>query len=298
MLRIMAVSHWDTVSEQYLLYASRGRNRWWLYFATIAVGLAGGTFAATLICILLALFKILPADIALQISQPSDPPLFFGAIAGMFAFVLFGIAGAAWLIQKKRPQDIIGSWRWSLFGWGLAAWLVVQCVLAAIDFAIVPSGFHRGGSLATSLVIWVFGAILIQTFTEEFIFRGFLTQGIFLLFRRPIPSACVSGLVFGAMHIPNGWPQAINALWFGTVCAYLAIRTGGIALTCGIHLANNYFGAVGVVSAGDVFKGLPGLLVQNTPQLEWWDLSLALLAMAMAPWAFRRFWLLSDDTKS
>ena len=135
MLRIMAVSHWDTVSEQYLINARRGRNQWWLYLATIAVGLAGGTFAATVICILLALFKLLPANIALQISQPSDPSLFFGAIAGMFACVLFGLAGAAAIIQKKRPQDIIGSWRWSLFGWGLAAWLVVQCVLAAIDFA-------------------------------------------------------------------------------------------------------------------------------------------------------------------
>ena len=101
------------------------------------------------------------------------------------------------------------------------------------------------------------GAILVQTFTEEFIFRGFVTQGILLVLRRPLPAACVSGLVFGAMHIPNGWPQAINAVWFGIICALIAIRTGGIALTSGIHLANNYFGAMGVVSGGDVFKGQP-----------------------------------------
>jgi membrane protease YdiL (CAAX protease family) len=293
----MAVSNQDAVSERYFTYANRGRNQWWLYLATIAVGLSGGTFAATLISILLALFKLLPADIALQISRPSDPLLFFGAIAVMFACFLFGIAGAAALIQKKRPKDIIGCWRWSLFVWGLTAWLIVQSVLAAIDFAIVPSGFHRGGDLAPSLLIWVFSAILIQTFTEEFIFRGYLTQGIFLALRRPIPSACLSGLVFGVVHIPNGWPQAINALWFGIVCAYLAIRTGGIALTCGLHLANNYFGAIGVVSAGDVFKGLPGFLVQNTPQLEWWDLALAILAMTMAPWAFRKLELLSDSAR-
>jgi membrane protease YdiL (CAAX protease family) len=128
------------------------------------------------------------------------------------------------------------------------------------------------------------GSLLVQTFTEEFIFRGFLTQAIVLVLRRPWPTACVSGLVFGAMHIPNGWPQAINAIWFGVICAYIAIRTGGIALTSGIHLANNYFGAMGVVSGGDVFKGSPGLFIQNTPQLQWWDLGIGLLVLAILPW--------------
>jgi membrane protease YdiL (CAAX protease family) len=99
------------------------------------------------------------------------------------------------------------------------------------------------------------------------------------------------------MHVPNGWPQTINAIWFGVVCAYLAIRTGGIALTWGIHLANNYFGAIGVVSSGDVFKGLPGLFVQNTPQLEWWDLALAILAMTMVPLVFRKLGLLSEKAR-
>ena len=99
------------------------------------------------------------------------------------------------------------------------------------------------------------------------------------------------------MHIPNGLPQAINAVWFGIVCAYLAIRTAGIALTFGIHLANNYFGAIVLVSAGDVFKGLPGLFVQNTPQLAWWDLALSILALAALPWVLRTFGVLPVSTR-
>jgi len=293
----MTVSNQDAVSQDYFTYANRGRNAWQRYLATIALGFIFAVVAASLLSILLALSKLLPPDAAQQLGQPSDPWLFFGMVAVLFAFICGGIAGAARLIQDKTLWDIIGCWRWSRFGWGLAVWALVQFLLAAIDFAVAPSGFHRGDHLSPALALWVLGAILIQTFAEEFVFRGLVTQGIFLMLRRPLPSACVSGLLFGAAHLTNGWPQAINAVWFGIICAYLAIRTGGIALTCGIHLANNYFGAIGVVSAGDVFKGLPGLFVQNTPQLEWWDLALAILTMSVMPWVLQRLRLLPDSTR-
>ena len=82
--------------------------------------------------------------------------------------------------------------------------------------------------------------------------------------------------------------QALNAVVFGIVCAMIAMRTGGIALTCGLHLANNYFGAVIVVSGSDVFKGSPGIIVQTTPQLVWWDLCLAILVLLGALWLIYR----------
>ena len=143
------------------------------------------------------------------------------------------------------------------------------------------------------LAAWALGGLLVQTFTEEFVFRGYLTQAILLALKKPLPAACISGLLFGAIHIPNGWPQALNAVCFGIVCALIAIRTGGIALTWGIHLANNYFGAVVVVSANDVFKGSPGLVIQNTPGLQWWDLGVSVLALAALPWLLSRLRLMN-----
>jgi membrane protease YdiL (CAAX protease family) len=136
-----------------------------------------------------------------------------------------------------------------------------------------------------TLALAAAAGLLVQTFCEEFFFRGLITQGLLLWLKRPWPAAIVSGLLFGALHIANGPQQALNAVAFGIVCSMLAIRTGGIAFTWGLHLANNYFGAVVVVSAGDVFKGSPGLFTQNTPQLMWWDLSLAVLALALFLWA-------------
>ena len=280
--------------ELFLSYARRGRTSWWRYLLTVVAGFLLAILGLALISMGLAALRLLPRDLAQQVQSPSDPQTFFTAIAIVFAAIGGGLAAAAALIQRKSPGDIIGAWRWRLFLYGLLIWLLVQAILVGIDFVLAPSGFSTSSRLMPTLALWTFGAILIQTFTEEFIFRGFVTQGLALMLRRPLITACVSGLVFGAMHIPNGWPQAINALWFGVISAFIAIRTGGIALTSGIHLANNYFGAVAVVSSGDVFKGSPGLVVQNTPQLQWWDLGVALLALAILPWMLRRFRLLPD----
>src|SRR6185312_1687230 len=233
--------------EFYLSYAERGRTGWWRYLLTVALSFPFAMLALALLWIAFALLRLLPRDLAQQLQSPTDPWIFFGAIAVVFAALGGGLAAAAALIQRKRPRDIIGFWRWRLFLSGLSLWLAVQVVLAGLDFILVPSGFFFSGRATPLLALWTFGAILVQTFTEEFIFRGYITQAIALVLRHPVSTACVSGLVFGAMHIPNGWPQAINATWFGIVCAFIAIRTGGIALGCGIHLANNYFGAMGVV---------------------------------------------------
>ena len=278
----------------YLSYAERGRTAWWRYLLTLIAGLILAVLALALLSAGLAFLRLPPRDLALQMQNPTDPRIFFAAIATVFAALGIGLAAAAALIQRKRPADIIGAWHWRLALGGLLLWLAVQVVLSGIDFALAPSGFSWTGHATPVLALWAFGGILVQTFTEEFIFRGFLTQGILLVLRRPIPTACLSGLLFGAMHIPNGWPQAINAAWFGIVCALIAMRTGGIALTSGIHLANNYFGAMVVVSGGDVFKGSPGLLVQDTPQLQWWDLALAVLALAVLPWLLRSLRLLPE----
>lgn len=276
--------------DLYISYAQRGRTTWWRYPLTLALGLLLATIALALLAAMLAALRLLPRDLTQQMQNPSDPWIFFASIAFIFAILGGGLAAAAALIQHKRPGDIIGAWRWQLFLAGVLIWLAVQVILAGIDFAITPPGFSWSGHIAPLLALWTFGAIMTQTFAEEFIFRGFITQGILLALHRPLPAAFASGVIFGALHISNGWPQAVNATAFGILWALIAIRTGGIALTFGMHLINNYFGAVVLVSANDVFKGSAGLITQNTPELMWWDAGMAIVAMLGILWliAFSR----------
>jgi membrane protease YdiL (CAAX protease family) len=160
---------------------------------------------------------------------------------------------------------------------------------ALVDFAIAPKGFRFAATGETPALMLAAGmGLAVQTFAEEFVFRGYLTQGLLVATRRTLPTVLMSGLLFGAMHIPNGWPQAASATVFGVVLAVIAIETGGIAFTSGLHLANNLFGAVVLISSGDAFRGSPGVLTQTTPQLMWWDTAVGAAGLlAVAAWVVR-----------
>ncbi len=67
----------------------------------------------------------------------------------------------------------------------------------------------------------------------------------------------------------------------GIGLALIAIKTGSLAFGYGLHLINNIFGAVVVVSGGDVFKGAPGLIMQNTPDLMAFDVGVVAVALTL-----------------
>ena len=276
--------------ETYLAYAARGRNDWWRYLLTPILGFLLTALVLIVLTLALMFAHLLPPDFAAQMRQPKNIVPFYLGIAACFGLLTLCFAAAAFLVQRKRPSDIIGQWRSKLFVQGLVIWTGVQAILALVDYVIAPGGFSLSLNAGTALLATTaLAGIVVQTFTEEFLFRGYVTQGLVLAFKKPLPAAVVSGLLFGALHIPNGLPQALNAAVFGIVCALIAIRSGGLALTFGIHLANNYFGAAIVVSGSDVFKGSPGLFSQTTPQLLWWDFSLGVVVLVAMFWlVFRR----------
>jgi membrane protease YdiL (CAAX protease family) len=267
--------------SDYLDFARRGRNSWWTYVLTTPLALALWVVALVIGTIAGAV----PADARRTLLDPSHPAMFYGGTGAIFGALLLAFIGAIRLVHGKRFGDIVGAWRWRLTGIGAAAWLILCAVAAAVDFAIEPGGFHLTASPRFwTLAAWAAPSLAIQTFAEEFIFRGYVTQGLLLAIRRPVPTAVVSGLIFAALHIPNGWPQAAGALMFGIVTALIAMRTASLAMTWGLHLVNNLFGALVVVSANDVLHGSPGLLAQTTPNLVWLDAAASIVAFLVL-WA-------------
>ena len=273
----------------FLEFASRGKNAGWRYLLATALAFLMALALGTMVIVALMLAHRFPADLSVQILHPTRPVTFFVTVGAMFGVLLGGFVAAARLVQGKRFGDIIGAWDWRLFACAVALWLAVQCLAALIDYWLHPHDFQITASAATGrLAIWAFGGLAIQTFAEEFIFRGYLTQALVLATRRTIPAALISGLIFGALHIPNGTPQALWATFFGVIAALITIRTGGLAFSYGLHLANNLFAGMVVVSADDVFNGIPGVITQSTPQGMGWDMAVGVVAMLGALWLANR----------
>ena len=266
----------------FLEHAQRGRNAAWRYVAGVITGVLGGTLIAVLLVLALQMAHVLPPQFAQDIQDAGQPNRFYPANGAMFGLLLLAFVFAARWLHGKRFVDVIGVWSWRRFGQGLALWGAVLIAATAIDFLIAPKGFRFTADGRTlQLAAVALGALAVQTFTEEFVFRGYLTQGLLLATRRTLPTVLISGLLFGALHIPNGIPQAVSATLFGFALALLAIRTGGLAFGYGLHLVNNVFGAVVLVSSDDAFRGSPGVLTQNTPQLMWWDVAMGAAGLAL-----------------
>ena len=83
------------------------------------------------------------------------------------------------------------------------------------------------------------GCLYLAAVADEIIFRGVLLQ-LSAAFTRSLPLILVvNGLIFSLAHFdPDPSSFAIRAL-MGAGWAWIALRTGGIETTSGIHLANN-----------------------------------------------------------
>ncbi len=259
--------------------ADAGKHAWWRY--VLAVVWSFFIQTVILIAAFLALvFAGVSGNTLLAATKDASQPLWFFAIIGAsFVAWLIGIWwGAKWL-NKKPTRDYLAGWQWPLFFAGFGLWLVILLANEGFDYLLKPAGFALKASLTPAIVAATVPALVIQTFTEEYIFRGFATQGLLHLVKRPLPAAILSGLVFGACHIPNGWPQAVNATLLGVALALIAIKTGNLAFGYGLHLVNNLFASLIFVSSDDIFKGAPAVFTQSTPSLEMIDLVVAAVVL-------------------
>jgi membrane protease YdiL (CAAX protease family) len=273
----------------FLTYAAKGKTAWWRWAATLPLAVLLSGLLSTIVFIPLFLANLVPPNLQAELLQPQHPVVFFIGTGVMFGVVLLAFMAAVRLLHAKTPADLIGRWSWRLFFVGAGLWLAIQLVGSGIDYLIAPGSFAVSigpgtGPLALASVL----GLGVQTFTEEFLFRGYVTQGLLLATRRPWVAAVLSGLLFGALHYANGGPQAVNAVFFGVATAIIAIRTGGLAFTFGLHLINNIFGAVIVVSSADVFRGSPGLFTQTAPQLMKLDVLFGLIALVGVLWFTRK----------
>jgi membrane protease YdiL (CAAX protease family) len=260
--------------------ARTGRHSWWRYLLTVllAFGVQTGVLIVAAIGLIQAGF---PSDRLLASAQdPGQPFLYFSTVGLSFGGLLLGFVMGGYWLHKRSFSDYLGAWKVTDFAFGCGVWFAVLVVDVGLSYLVRPEAFRLSPSgLVPAVTAITCLGLAVQTFTEEFIFRGYLNQALQRILRRPLPTAIVSGLVFGLAHIPNGWPQAVSATLLGIGLSLIAMRTGSLAVGYGLHLVNNLFGALIVVSGGDVFRGSPGLLIETAPDLVTLDVAVVAVAI-------------------
>jgi membrane protease YdiL (CAAX protease family) len=157
----------------------------------------------------------------------------------------------------RRPMRLLvnpfGKIRWRYLLLSAVLWLGL-CGLSDLVLSVLqPGNYVWNFNLNRFLPYLALSLILIplQTATEEFIFRGYLAQGLSLLNAGVWPSLIIPALVFGALHGVNPEVSAYGLLStlpfyiaFGLLAGWLTLRSRGLELSIGMHAANNLYAAL------------------------------------------------------
>ncbi len=287
-----------TVDSRLFPLALRGSTAAWRFWVAplLAVVLAITTFAS--VRFIHTLFS--PPQLTQRTIGPDVDQN--GAMSATGALentgVAFAIVAAAFIIaiaivHRKRFLDVTGPWNASVFAAAFGGWLVFSVVASLVDYLVAPHAMQVKVTIVTFRFALVGIPVLaVQTFAEEYLFRGYLLEGLSLAFRRPLPAVIVAGTMFGALHLPNSEHavSAFGALIFGIGAGFITVRTGSIWATYGMHFANNLFGLLVVVDRADIFSGSPALFTYDAePYVA--DCIVSLLGMLCAvvlTWRHRR----------
>jgi len=160
------------------------------------------------------------------------------------------------LTTSRRKVD----WSRILFSFGLWAALSIAMTLAV--YFSHPENFTLNFKPVPFFTFLILAVLLIplQTSFEEYLFRGYLMQGIGVVTRSRLVPFLFTSILFGLMHIANpevGKMGNIILIYYIGTGFFLGIMTlmdEGLELALGFHAANNLVGALLVTSDWTAFQ--------------------------------------------
>lgn len=132
---------------------------------------------------------------------------------------------------------------------GFAVFLLFNIIASAVSYLLEPSRFVFTLDPARLLLLAPIYALftIIQTSSEELLFRGYLLQAFGRAAKNPLAAACFSSALFMLVHMNN--PEMSNGFFItsayyfavGYWLCLLTLRDGGLELALGAHASNNLF---------------------------------------------------------
>lgn len=240
-----------TPDHPYFAPARQGANQVWRYLLVIALVVSLYFFVG-----IVALLGLMLAAGTTDLSALPQAPLLAASMLPFpvaLAVILLGVK----FLHRRPVQTLISparrpNWRRLFLAGGL--WLLLSAAGDLVFALFVTPGnyawsFQAGPWLVFAVVALLF--VPLQSSTEEFLFRGYLMQGLGLLPRRPWIPLVVTSLLFASLHLANPevaeygfWVMTASYLAMGVLLGWLALRWVGLEAAVGVHVANNLYASL------------------------------------------------------
>jgi membrane protease YdiL (CAAX protease family) len=204
--------------------------------AAMAPGPRRFRYLIDIVILVAVVFGLETAAEAIYTPKSMESRLIFGLSVQMLQVV------AAWLLIRLRGETLANIGLKRPQSWPRT--FIIGILIAAVVFAGIyvseKAGFHRDLSRFSALqgnlrltIYTVFYVLIGAGFYEEFMFRGFLMQGVAMLFGASrggwIAACIIQGVLFGASH---AYQNPLGMLITGT----LGISLGFLVIASGRNL--------------------------------------------------------------
>lgn len=151
---------------------------------------------------------------------------------------------------------------WKRIFFAFFFWGIVSSGLILIDYYTNPEGYVWNFNPEKFAILAVIAILLVplQTSFEEYLFRGYMMQGIGVIAKNKWVPLVVTSVIFGVMHIANpevdklGNIIMIYYIGTGFFLGIITLMDEGLELALGFHAANNLFTALLVTADWTAFQ--------------------------------------------
>ncbi|WP_034059116.1 CPBP family intramembrane glutamic endopeptidase [Lacinutrix jangbogonensis] len=248
----------------YIQQAFKVKHEFWRYLVGSGIIIAGaiiGQIPFTFV----ALFKAVEEGGSVfsmteqELMTVLEPNLNLFLLLLSFAFALLALFLVVKHLHKQSIKELTTAREkidWKRIWFAFIFWGILSSGLVLLDYYLAPEGYVWNFELERFLILALIAIILIpiQTSTEEYVFRGYLMQGLGTLAKNRWFPLLVTSFIFGGLHIFNpevgklGYVVMVYYIGTGLFLGIITLMDEGMELALGFHAANNLFGAL-LVSA-------------------------------------------------
>lgn len=244
----------------YIAQAFKGLHEWWRYIIGILVIFMAVVLGQIPFTIAVILKAISDGDSILGMSESKlmtllEPNLNLFLMLLSFAGGLIGIFLVAKYVHKQSIVSLTTSRSkidWKRFWFSFILWGIVSTSFIFLDYYTSPENYVLNFKLVPFLILCLIAIVLIpvQTSFEEYLFRGYLMQGMGVITKTKWIPLITTSVVFGLLHIANpevkqlGYVVMVYYIGTGLFLGIMTLMDDGLELALGFHAANNLFTAL------------------------------------------------------
>lgn len=251
--------------------AYKGKNDWWRYLLALLLVFTGWQVVGIVPIVGIAIANAESIDDLMEASANAflglgiDSNLYLLGMLLTFVFGLVFLLVAVRTIHHRRAVTLVTSRPgvdWRRYFSGFVLWFIISLALLVLDY-FLHSGDYIFNFKPLPFLILVLISLLfmpLQTAFEELLFRGYLMQGLGILFRNAAVPLLLTSVGFGLLHGFNpevqklGYSILIYYIGTGLLFGIITLMDEGTELALGMHAANNIVAAVFVSMDWAVFQ--------------------------------------------